>query len=315
MIRALLDRLAELTVALSYLKTGFLLRKAWFSELRTDMAGEVVVVTGANSGVGFAAARRLAELGATVVMVCRDAQKAADAAETIREALPEAHLEIELCDLSLVKEVRQLAKRLTRFSDIHALVNNAGVLLPTRSETAEGLESTFATNVLSGFLLTWLLKGRLARASGIVVHMTSGGMYTQKLRVDDLQTRQRDFNGVRVYAQTKRAQVELNRRWQAELADLGVASVCTHPGWADTPGVASALPRFHRLFGSLLRTPEQGADTAIWLANLRPEERPNGLLFFDRRSRRTHVFPWTRIGADDREQLWRECKVLTGVDS
>ena len=173
----------------------------------------------------------------------------------------------ELVDISLRRSVRACAERLLASSEpVHVLVHNAGVLPTERRETEEGLELTFATNVLGPHLLTRLLRERLvASAPARVLFVSSGGMYTRRLDVDDLQSRIGPFDGRVAYARSKRAEVVLAERWAEELAGAGVVVHAMHPGWADTPGI-KLIPTFQRVMRPLLRTPEQGADTIVWLA-------------------------------------------------
>ena len=164
--------------------------------------------------------------------------------------------------------MRACAERLLANDEpVHVLVHNAGVLPRERRETEEGVELTFATNVLGPHLLTRLLRERLiASAPARVLFVSSGGMYTRRLDVDDLQSRRGTYDGRVAYARTKRAEVVLAERWAAELAGTGVVVHAMHPGWADTPGIKTSLPGFQRIMRPLLRTPEQGADTIVWLA-------------------------------------------------
>jgi len=150
-------------------------------------------------------------------------------------------------------------------------------------------------------LLTELLLPRLERAR--VVLVTSGGMYGQRLVADDPEYRSGDYTGVKAYARSKRAQVELlpllDHRWRPRGVDL----TAMHPGWADTPGVVDSLPTFHRLTGPFLRDAEGGVDTTVWLAATEPPPEP-GLLWHDRRPRPTHLSGRTRTTERDRQQLW-----------
>ena len=176
-----------------------------------------------------------------------------------------------------------------------------------------GIELTFATNVLGPFLLTSLLLPRLERsAPSRIINVSSGGMYTQPLRVDDLQSDRGEFDGPTAYARTKRAQVTLTQLWAQRLEGRGVVVHTMHPGWADTPGVRSSLPAFYRLTRPLLRTPEQGADTIVWLGAADEPGRSTGLFWHDRRPRPTHLLPWTRETQREREQLWAQCVQLSG---
>jgi NAD(P)-dependent dehydrogenase (short-subunit alcohol dehydrogenase family) len=126
-------------------------------------------------------------------------------------------------------------------------------------------------------------------------------MYTRRLDLRDPQWRSRRYDGVLAYADTKRMQVALAERWAEE---HGPCVVSMHPGWADTPAVASSLPRFHRLAQGILRTPEEGADTVVWLAVAPRAKLESGGFYFDRRRRSAHLLPGTRESAEDREALW-----------
>jgi NAD(P)-dependent dehydrogenase (short-subunit alcohol dehydrogenase family) len=171
------------------------------------------------------------------------------------------------------------------------LVNNAGALPAQREETGEGNEVAFATNVLGPFELTRQIAPRR------VITVTSGGMLTARLDAADLQTVNRPYRGARVYAQTKRAEMVLTAMW----AQRGIDAHAMHPGWVDTPGLAASLPRFHTALKPLLRTPEQGADTILWLATA---DVPPGRLWHDRAQRNPYRLPHTRETAEDRERLW-----------
>jgi NAD(P)-dependent dehydrogenase (short-subunit alcohol dehydrogenase family) len=143
-----------------------------------------------------------------------------------------------------------------------------------------------------------------------VIFVSSGGMYTRRLDLSDLGWEQRPYDGVLAYAQTKRMQVVLAEQWAQALAGSGVTVHAMHPGWAETAGVRGSLPRFHALTRRVLRTPEQGADTIVWLAVRRPAP-PTGGFWFDRRARSTHYLPWTREAPADRDRLWAMCERAT----
>jgi hypothetical protein len=156
-------------------------------------------------------------------------------------------------------------------------------------------------------LLTRLLRPALERAPAArVVWVSSGGMYTRRLRLDDVGwARRSPYDGVAAYAETKRAQVVLAELWAERLRRTNVAVNAMHPGWADTGGVATSLPRFHRLTRPLLRTPAEGADTIVWLAAAERAHDARGRFFFDREPRATHWLPGTRESEADRRALWK----------
>ncbi|MCA9973772.1 MAG: SDR family NAD(P)-dependent oxidoreductase, partial [Anaerolineales bacterium] len=193
------------------------------------------------------------------------------------------------------------------------LVNNASVLLPARQLSADGIELTFATNVLGYFLLTELLRPNLlAAAAARVVNVTSGGLYTARLHLDDLQYATRPFNGTTAYAESKRAELVLTEQWATAWRGTGIAVHAVHPGWADTPGVQTSLPRFARLMRPLLRTPRQGADGIVWLCTTPDLARfPNGRLWFDRQPRPHHKLGMPRNTPAEIQQFWQICHDLT----
>ena len=131
---------------------------------------------------------------------------------------------------------------------------------------------------------------------------------------DELEARDGTYDGVVQYARTKRAQVVLNEIWPVRVRRKSVTFYCMHPGWADTPAVETSLPRFHRVMRPLLRTPEQGADTIIWLAMCERIAGETGRFWFDREPRRTHFVPWTRESGEERRRLWELCERLSGID-
>ncbi len=270
-----------------------------------DLTGRAAVVTGATSGLGKCTATELARLGASVTLVGRNRNKTEQVVKSIRENAGSTAIHTEIADLSLMAEVRALANRLE--APLHLLVNNAGVLLPTRTETAEGIETTFATNLLGHFLLTNLLVPKLAAsAPSRVINVSSGGMYTQRISVNDLQSARGKYDGARAYARTKRGQVILTELWAKALAPRGIVVHAMHPGWADTPGVSKSLPSFYKLTKPLLRTPAQGADTIVWLCASDEAERCTGLFWHDRIPRPTHRLAGTRESAEDRRALWSQ---------
>jgi NAD(P)-dependent dehydrogenase (short-subunit alcohol dehydrogenase family) len=308
-LASLVDHALDLTVAPGYSRLGYAVRSRGFDELpRLD--GRVALVTGATSGIGLATAHALAELGASAHLTARDEQRGQQAAQ--RSGAEQSWL----CDLSSLRSVRDFARRFSAEQpELHVLVNNAGVLLPERRLSVDGNELALATNVLGPFLLTGLLVQALeAGAPSRVVNVSSGGMYTQRLRADDLQTEHGRYDGATVYARHKRAQVVLSEMWAERLAGTGVTVHSMHPGWVDTPGLESSLPRFHRFTKPALRTPEQGADTIVWLAAAEEPGTHSGAFWHDRRRRPTDLLPRTRETGADRRRLWSECVRLTGLE-
>lgn len=316
MLSSLLDRSFDWTVVPGYSRLGYAIRsRSWADERPPGgLAGWSVLVTGASAGIGAATCERLARGGATVHMLVRDRERGERARTEIASRAGAGELLLEVCDVSSLASIREFAKGfVAEHPELHALVNNAGVMPPARAHTDEGFELTFATNVLGPFLLTGLLLPALRRgAPSRIVNVSSGGMYTQRLNADDLQLAGRDYDPAAFYAHTKRCEVILTELWAERLRGTGISVHSMHPGWADTPGVRSSLPRFRKVMRPLLRDAGQGADTVVWLASAEEPVSRSGLFWHDREPRRTHRFPWTRETPADRERLWGELERLSG---
>ena len=154
------------------------------------------------------------------------------------------------------------------------------------------------------YLFTELLMDRIiASAPSRVIEVTSGGMYSQRIDVDDSQTEDREYEGRAVYSRTKRGQVILTEVRAQQHAGTGVVFHTMHPGWAATPGVYESIPDFAEKFGEILRTPAQGADTIVWLAAADEPARSSGLLWQDRRPRETYRDEATRETPEERDRL------------
>ena len=282
--------------------------------------GRVVVITGGTSGLGLAAARYLVGAGASVELLGRDGARLAAASDELASLVPDAHVGTVTADMGDVDDVRRAAETLRRrHRRIDVLIHNAGALTADRLTSRDGLEQTVASQVRGPFLLTALLLDLVsAAAPGRVLTMSSGGMYAADLTVDRLQMDPDDYRGAEQYARAKRAQVTLNEMWAGRVDPREAVFHAVHPGWADTPGVASSLPAFRRIVGPLLRTPEQGADTVEWLAvDDGAPLRRSGLFWLDRRPRSLHRLPSTRLSdtPERRIRLWDWCVGAAGLDS
>jgi NAD(P)-dependent dehydrogenase (short-subunit alcohol dehydrogenase family) len=211
---------------------------SWSSAEIPDQSGRTVVITGANSGLGFAATKLFARKGAHVVMACRNLDRARTAQEEIRSSLGDPSLSVLELDLADLESVRSFVTAFEQgHDDLHVLCNNAGIMAIPRRETADGFEMQFGVNHLGHFALTGLLIDRLQETSGesrVVTH-SSGLHENGEIEFEDLQS-ERDYDKWEAYAQSKLANLlfayELDRR----LRDLGasVKSVGCHPGYADT---------------------------------------------------------------------------------
>ena len=315
------DAVLEAPVVTSFTKLGYEARRRledWTSLDDYDLTGRVVVVTGATSGLGRAAATQLARCGATLVLVGRNADRNQGVVdEMIAQTGNEAISQVA-ADMGDYDQVRALAKRILADHDrLDVLIHNAGALTADRRDAPDGTEATVASQVVGPFLLTSLLLDRLAEsAPSRVLTMSSGGMYTAGLTVDELQMSAADYKGTEQYARAKRAQVTLNEMWADRFGDRDLHFHSLHPGWADTPGVDDALPGFAKIMGPLLRTPEQGADTLVWLAADDAAVEANGEFWLDRRTRPIHKLKSTRETDQPfrREALWDWVVETAGID-
>ncbi|CAN5641396.1 hypothetical protein BH11ACT8_BH11ACT8_32540 [soil metagenome] len=294
-----LDALLDRSLVLGYTRIGPAVRRHWWpaDPAPGSLAGRRVVVTGATSGIGEAMVSSFAALGASVHVLGRNPEKVARVVAEVRAAHPTADLVEEVCDVGDLDAVRAwFADLSVRVDALHGLVHNAGVMVPERTESAQGHEMALAVHVLGPHLMTELLLPLLgAEGGGTVVLMSSGGMYSAGLRStpDEIEYRDGSYDGVRGYARTKRMQVVLADAWNDRLRGGSVRVESCHPGWAATPGVSDSLPGFDKVMGPLLRTPASGADTAVWLVAARPDSRGTSHFWHDRAPRPT-TYPFQR---------------------
>lgn len=277
------------------------------------MGGKVVLVTGGTSGIGKAAATALAAMGAEVVVTGRNPERGERAAEEIRRDSG-GKVDLALADLSSQREVRWLAGEFRRRYDrLDVLINNAGLVQSGRTETVDGIETTLATNHLAPFLLTNLLLDVLEEsAPSRVVTVSSEAQRWAEMDLEDLQSR-RNYRGMAVYGLSKLANVMFTYDLAEKLAGTGVTATCMHPGAVNTRfgmNNRGAMTLLFRLFKPFMRTPEQGADTLIWLASSPEAEGLTGMYFADRKP----IQP--KKVADDpgvRRGLWTRSEELTGL--
>lgn len=233
----------------------------WTENSVPDMSGKVVIVTGANSGIGFETARVLAAQGAEVVMACRNLEKAGAAAEQIRQAVPQAKLEIMRIDLADLASVRQFAAEFqSRYSQLDLLINNAGVMIPPFTETADGFELQFGANHLGHYALTGLLlttimdtsHSRIVNVSSMAHRFGSGTINFDNLNAEN------GYNAQGAYAQSKLANLLFTLELNQQLAAHGSDTIATaaHPGWTVTGLQKGMMHSLSRVVG---QTPAMGA--------------------------------------------------------
>jgi dehydrogenase/reductase SDR family protein 12 len=317
--QALIDDVLELFVAPSFARTGYAVRRrlfAWEEPTTWTLDGRTVVITGPTSGLGRAAARAMASMGARLVLVGRDPDRLRGTREELVRETGNDALATVVADMASLASVRAAAAEiLATEPKLDILVDNAGAMFAERGLTAEGFERTFATMVLGPFALLARLAPRLGESpDGRAVSVTSGGMYAEALRLDDLMSERGSYDGARAYARAKRAQVALMREWARRLRPSGVTVTAMHPGWADTPGLAASLPGFRARLRPWLRSPAEGIDTLLWLVAAPTGQVTPGCLYLDRRMRPFDRLPSTRLSAAARRALWDRVVGLTGED-
>lgn len=307
-----IDGAMDAMVVPGFSRIGYAVRSRSFAALgASSLKGRTVVLTGHTSGIGFSAARQLRSLGADLVLVGRDATRSSDAAGRIASGEGDGRITTLVADMADLEQVAQLAEAIAGHVDrIDVVVQNAGALLKSRSRTRQGHDTTIAAQVYGPFLLTRMLLEPLAASTGRVITVASGGMYAVGLPDFDkghgLELPDEKYDGTRQYAIAKRAQVTLNEMWASEPTAAGVAFHAMHPGWADTPGVATSIPMFRALTKPILRTAEQGADTVTWLAAIEAELVGSGGFWCDRERRPIHRLSATRRrdSPASRQELW-----------
>ncbi|XP_041660316.1 dehydrogenase/reductase SDR family member 12-like isoform X2 [Cheilinus undulatus] len=246
-------------------------------ELNVSVVGRSFLITGANSGIGKATAMCIAKRGGTVHMVCRNRDKAEEAREDIIHESGNTEVFVHILDMSNIRKVWEFAEAFKmEYPSLNVLINNAGCMVHKRELTAEGLERNFATNTMGVYILTKTLIP-----------------FLQKSR--DPRVRQ---------------QVVLTQQWAKENPLIHFSVM--HPGWVDTPAVATSMPQFHQMMGDRLRSVEQGADTVVWLALCRASSRSRSGQFFQDRSPVPAHLPlaWTHSSAEDVQRFMSQLESL-----
>ncbi|MCB0221333.1 MAG: SDR family oxidoreductase [Chrysiogenetes bacterium] len=234
------------------------------------MKDKIVVITGANSGIGKAAATDLARKGAHVVMLCRNQSKAEAAREEIRRDSGSDTVDFIQADLASFDSIRQAAAQVQKdYPRIDVLLNNAGLMLSKRSETADGFEMQFGTNHLGPFLLTNLLLQTLKDSGPArIVNVASAAHWGGKIKFDDLNMSKGRYIGFLQYCHTKLMNILFTRELARRIEGTRLTTNCLHPGGVNTNFAAGQAPGFlDGIVRSAMITPEQGARTSVYLAS------------------------------------------------
>ena len=267
-----------------------------------------VVVTGATSGIGKQVATRLASLGAQVVLACRDRDRGMQVAADINATSAQQRAVVMTVDTADQRSISAFAEHYgDTYGSLDVLVNNAGVLLPTRNTSIDGIELTFATNVLGYHLVTTeLLDALQAGAPARVVNVAS--TFAFEVDLDDLQFERRSYDGMSAYAQSKACDRMLTWAFARRLEAASVTVNAMAPGLVLDTGLYARLPdeakRDLAQYGS--RSLAEGAETAVWLASSRELDGVTGKFF----EQRTEI-PCQFRDENAEERLWQTCEHLT----
>ena len=278
----------------------------------SDLSGRVCVVTGATRGIGRATAEGLSDRGATIVLVCRRREDGERVAQALAESGRAPTADVVPADLSSQRSIRDAVDVIReRYSRLHVLVNNAGVIPKTRETTVDGLEMQFAVNHLAYFLLTTLLLDRLrAGAPARVVNVSSGAHQGGTLDFADLQSERR-YDPVRVYGRAKLANILFTYELARRTRGSGLTVNCLHPGviatrlLADYMNVPLVGPAIARTFGG---SPDQGSKTSVYLASSPEVEGVTGRYFVNKRETRSSPASYDE---QLQHRLWDESERLT----
>ncbi|XAS73409.1 SDR family NAD(P)-dependent oxidoreductase [Micrococcaceae bacterium Sec5.1] len=287
-----------------------------------SMNGRTALVTGATGGLAKAIATALAREGATVVVVGRTEARAEEALREIQAAVPGATLEPLACDLSNQESIRSAVEEfLSRHDELHVLVNAAGVFRKERHVTADGLELTFATNVMGYFLLTNLLLDALKRGASRdegqpsrivnIASKYSGGPSVTKIDFDDLQTQKGNYSYLRSTPPTMLGRVLLMQEFAERLRGSNIVVNAVHPGLVKHTALLQDVGGPFRWMTNTFGKPaEKAADTAVWLATSPEAAAVSGKLWAKRKELPT---PGMGSDPDARKRLWEECERLSKI--
>lgn len=275
-----------------------------------DQENRTIVLTGFTAGIGRATAFELARRGARLALVCRNPEKGADTAREIRTETGNDRLQVFHCDLSSMSATRRLAGELLESCErIDVLLNNAGIFAPKRRLTSEGLETTFATNHMSYYLLTRLLLERVIASGGRVVNVASTAHKNATLDLDDLQN-EKNYSGFRVYCESKLANIYFTFELARRLAGSGATANCLHPGVIGTE-LIRPWGRFVAWAWKLFTaTPAEGAETSVYLATAPELAGVSGKYFDDKKEARVSA---AARDADTARRLWDISANLCGL--
>jgi short-subunit dehydrogenase len=259
-----------------------------------------ILITGPTSGIGRSAAFSLAGKGCNLILVGRNETKLKSLEKELRQRNFEKEVHRYTCDMQDLNMVNRMCDQIRKDQrKIDVIINNAGALF-SEARSMEGVERTTVVDLIAPWILCCRLLGQI-NSGGCMINVSSGGMYGSRLNISELKNPKVPFSGPKAYAAAKRAMHVFSAGLNAEIESSGIRIHCMHPGWANTPGVLSSLPKFHTITKRWLRTSFQGADTIVWLAMHNPL--PGGKFWLDRRIQPDHILRSTLGKENDYKEL------------
>lgn len=268
-----------------------------------SMEGKICMITGANSGIGKATAIGLAEMNATVVMVCRNKERGEPAQKEIIEKTGNKNVDLLLCDLSSLDSIRNLATEFkNKYQNLHVLINNAGVMLSKRASSVDGFEMNFAVNFLAPFLLTNLLLDTLKKSTpSRIINVASAAHKYGTIDFEDLQGEHKKRRFMGLYGDSKLALMLTSYELSRRLEGIGVTVNTIHPGVVNTNlGVDRSKPK-KGIVRRFFKNPEKGAETSIYLASSPEVEVVTGKYFINKQEQKSSEASYNETFA---KKLW-----------
>jgi len=274
------------------------------------MKGKIVLITGATSGIGKETAQGLAMLGATVVIITRDEQRGEQTRQELIQTTKNTNIDVLFCDLASFASIRDCCREfLTKYHELHVLINNAGIVDYHRRESKDGIENTFAVNYLAPFLMTNLLLEVLKKsAPARIINLTSG-LHSGPIHFNDLEFKH-GFSGMKVYGHSKLAIILFTRLLAEKLKGTGVTVNCVNPGMSATNLGRDAGWFSEKFFKLLAKEPSIGAQTPIYLASAPDIETITGEYFEKKSVKQTNTGTYDMDAA---KKLWDISKTYVGV--
>ena len=277
-----------------------------------NMEGKICLITGANSGIGYATAIGLAKLNANVIMVCRNKERGEPAQKEIIEKTGNKHVDLLLCDLSSLDSIRNLiAEFKTKYQNLHVLINNAGVMLSKRELSVDGFEMNFAVNFLAPFLLTNLLLDTLKKSTpSRIINVASAAHKFGTIDFEDLQGENKKHRFMGLYGDSKLALLLTSYELSRRLEGTGVTLNTIHPGVVNTNLGVDRLKPKKGIVRRFFKRPEKGAETSIYLASSPEVEGITGKYFINKQEQKSSEDSYNEEYA---KKLWDISIKMTGL--